>query len=64
MTALEAIRAKICDEMNDITDALATGGAEDFAAYKYLTGHIFGLARAERHLLDIVDAMRLGEIEE
>ena len=64
MTALEAIRNKIRDQMNDITDAVATDGADDFASYKYMTGTIYGLACAERHLLDIVDAMRLGEIEE
>jgi hypothetical protein len=50
---LEMLRIKIRDEMNSITDAVATGTCLDFSSYKELTGQILGLAIAERELLDL-----------
>ena len=39
--------------MNDFSDDLALGGAQDFHQYKYMTGVIAGLAMAEREILDL-----------
>ena len=42
--------------MNDYTDDMANGVCVDFAGYQKLCGVIQGLALAERHLLDLVEA--------
>jgi hypothetical protein len=53
MDALDRLRRRIRDIMNDYADTLAGGGAQDFPEYKRLCGVIEGLAHAERELLDI-----------
>ena len=53
MDALDRLRRRIRDMMNDYADTLAGGGAQDFPEYKRLCGVIEGLALAERELLDI-----------
>ena len=55
MDFIEAMQAKIRQDMNNFTDDLATGACPDHAAYKELCGVIRGLAYAERHLLDLVE---------
>ena len=50
------LRDKIRKDMNDYTDDMANGVCTDFASYQKLCGVIQGLALAERHLLDLVDA--------
>jgi hypothetical protein len=50
------LRDKIRKDMNDYTDDMANGICMDFAAYQKLCGVIQGLALAERHLLDLVEA--------
>jgi hypothetical protein len=50
------LRDKIRKDMNDYTDDMANGVCNDFASYQKLCGVIQGLALAERHLLDLVDA--------
>lgn len=50
---LTLLREIIRREMNDITDDVATGSCQDFGHYRHKTGVIEGLARAERHLLDL-----------
>jgi len=50
------LRDKIRKDMNDYTDDMANGVCGDFAAYQKLCGVIQGLALAERHLLDLVEA--------
>lgn len=57
MTELEYIKKKIRDDMNDLADALATGVAPDYPAYKHLVGKIEGLASAERHILDLEERL-------
>ena len=42
--------------MNDYTDDMANGVCTDFSSYQKLCGVIQGLALAERHLLDLVEA--------
>ena len=58
------LRDKLRSDMNNYTDDLATGMCGDFAAYQKLCGIIQGLALAERHLLDLVEAARKGEEDE
>jgi hypothetical protein len=50
------LRDKIRKDMNDYTDDMANGVCNDFASYQKLCGVIQGLALAERHLIDLVDA--------
>jgi hypothetical protein len=55
--SLEYLRKKIREMMNDRADFVATGAAEDWAAYRYQVGVIEGLARAERELLDLAEKL-------
>lgn len=50
---LEALRKKLREQMNAYTDHMATGNCADYAAYTREAGIIFGLAMAERELLDL-----------
>jgi hypothetical protein len=52
------LRDKIRKDMNDYTDDMANGVCADFAGYQKLCGVIQGLALAERHLLDLVEAQQ------
>lgn len=60
---LSVVRKKIRIRMNDLADNVATGGAKDFADYKYLCGTIQGLALVERDILDLEDAAKRAEDE-
>ncbi len=51
----EELRKKIRQMMNDLTDTVALGGAENFEEYNRLVGQIEGLAIAERELLTLMD---------
>lgn len=57
---LKALQVQIRNLMNDVTDSMAGGQCEDFADYKYRSGIIYGLALAERELLDL-DGRRLDD---
>jgi len=50
------LRDKLRKDMNEYTDDMAGGVCGDFASYQKLCGVIQGLALAERHLLDLVEA--------
>ncbi len=63
MGLTEAVREKLRKQMNDVADALATGGASDYAQYQNLVGQVTGLAFAERILLDIEESMDRAEQE-
>lgn len=52
----EELRRRIRIDMNDLADHLAADGCRDFTEYKKTTGKIEGLAMAERHLLDLIEA--------
>lgn len=52
----EELRKRIRTDMNDMADHVDTGGCKNWDEYKYDTGLIQGLAMAERHLLDLVEA--------
>ena len=58
------LRDKLRKEMNDYTDDMANGVCADFASYQKLCGIIQGLALAERHLLDLVEAQKKDEDED
>jgi len=58
------LRDKLRADMNNYADDIATGQCPDFTSYKYLCGLIQGLAIAERHVLDLVEAMNKGEEDE
>lgn len=58
------LRDKIRKDMNDYTDDMANGVCADFAGYQKLCGVIQGLALAERHLLDLVEAQQKEEEED
>jgi hypothetical protein len=63
---IRVLREKIRTDMNNYADDVATGACQDFSAYKELCGVIRGLAIAERHILDIVQAANKanGDIDE
>ena len=52
----EELRKRIRTDLNDLADYLAADGCKDFSEYKKTTGKIEGLAMAERHLLDLIEA--------
>ena len=58
------LREKLRKDMNNYADDVATGVCGDFAAYQKLCGVIQGLALAERHIIDLVEAIRKGEENE
>ena len=58
------LRDKLRKDMNEYTDDMANGICTDYATYQKLCGIIQGLALAERHLLDLVDAQKKDEDEE
>jgi len=60
---LQTIRAKFRDHLNDYADSLAQGGAKDFSDYRYICGVIYGLALAEREVLDLKSALEHEEDE-
>lgn len=55
MTELDLLRQKLRTRMNEIADALAMGGAQDYPAYTKMVGVIEGLAFAERDILDLIE---------
>lgn len=61
MNELELIRKKIREDLNELADFIATGGAPDFPAYRQMVGKIEGLAMAERHILDLVERLTRDE---
>ena len=50
------LRQEIRKDMNDMTDAVASGDAKSYEEYAHMTGVIKGLAQAERLLLDLMEA--------
>lgn len=51
------LKEKLRSDMNNYTDDLASGVCRNFDEYQKLVGVIQGLAFAERHLLDLVEAL-------
>ena len=61
-TAIDLLRKKIREHLNNYADHIAGGSAQDFPSYRHQCGVIEGLAIAERELLDILE--RIDEQEE
>lgn len=49
----DALRKKLREDMNNITDGIATRSCRTFDEYQFQCGVIQGLATAERALLDL-----------
>ena len=54
---LEALRQKIRELMDNVSDDMITGGCQDYSHYTHKVGTIQGLALAERELLDLDDLL-------
>lgn len=61
MNQFDYLKKKIREDLNDLADALATGLAADYAAYRHIVGKIEGLAQAERHILDLEERILKNE---
>jgi hypothetical protein len=64
MTPFEAIRAKIRDELNRITDATINGSCADFPAYRFDCGTAYGLVMAEAIVKEIEAALFRDDSDE
>ena len=61
MKELDLIRKQIREDLNDLADVMATGGAVDYPSYRHMVGKVEGLAQAERHILDLEERLRKSE---
>lgn len=61
--ALEHLRAKIDDKVNQLQEYLADGNAADFSEYKKLCGEIQGLLTARLFTTDLQERLRDSEDE-
>ena len=50
---VEELRKQLRTLMNDLTDSIALGSAQNFDQYQRMVGQIEGLAIAERELLSM-----------
>lgn len=57
----EQIRKRLREHLNNAADDLATGGAQDYADYRFRVGVIQGLAVAEREILDLIEIAKKAE---
>ena len=55
---LSFLKKKIRDQMNELADHLAIGGAQNMEEYRKICGTIEGLAWTEREILDLAEKMR------
>lgn len=55
---LSLLKKKIRDQMNELADHLAMGGAKDMEEYRKVCGTIEGLAWTEREIIDLEDKLR------
>jgi hypothetical protein len=61
MDVFDVLRKKLRERMNDIADAVSTGGCADIEEYRRQCGVIEGLAHAERDLLDMKASYEASE---
>lgn len=61
MNEFEYLIKEIRREMNDLADALATGGAPDYQTYRHMVGKIEGLAYSERIIIDYAEKLTRSE---
>ena len=60
----EHLRKEIRKDMEELTDAIAGGNLTSYEEYAHYTGVIKGLAYAERHVLDLMDAAEKNSDED
>lgn len=58
MKEFEYLKNKIREDLNNLADTMATGGAADYPAYRHMVGKIEGLAQAERNILDLEERIQ------
>lgn len=61
MNEFEHLIKEIRKEMNDLADAVATGGAPDYPTYRHMVGKIEGLAYSERIIIDYAAKLTRAE---
>ena len=61
--ALEHLRAKIDDKIQQLQEHVADGNAEDYAEYKKLCGEIKGLLTARLFTIDLQERLKDPEDE-
>jgi hypothetical protein len=61
--ALEHLRAKIDDKVEQLQEYLADGHAEDFSEYKKLCGEIKGLLTARLFTIDLQERLKDSDDE-
>jgi hypothetical protein len=59
----DALRKSIRKDMNNYADDLANGQCKSFEAYRELCGVIRGLARAEEHLMALLQKVSQDDEE-
>ena len=60
-STLAVLRGKLRTIMNDRSDQILDGGCDTFEEYRHGVGVLYGLALAERELLDLDKKMRDDE---
>ena len=60
---LEIIKQKINEKQAQLSYAVGTGSAKDFAEYRAICGEIRGLALAEGYILDLANQMEHDDDE-
>lgn len=58
---LTILQSKMREDMNEIADLMAADGCKSFDEYRKMAGIVEGIARSERHLLDLVEAQEQAE---
>ncbi len=49
-SAFQVLIDKIDEEITSLSESLGSGGAKDFAEYRYIVGKIRGLSSAKYHI--------------
>jgi 2-keto-4-pentenoate hydratase len=55
------MQERIRKEIAALSEDISSGSCNTFEAYRYFSGVIYGLKLAERDLLDLRDAARMGD---
>lgn len=61
MNELDYIKKIIREDLNELADVIATGGASDYPMYRHMVGKIEGIAQVERHILDLEERLRKAQ---
>jgi len=52
----DKLRELIREDLNTLADSMANGAAKDYPSYVEMVGQVRGLATAEMHLLQLIEA--------